>query len=849
MSITTHIEQHAIHSPHSMAVRYQNKKLDYKGLNEQANQLAHYLKSIGITKDSLVAVCFEPNVEIIITLIAILKCGAVYVPIEPTYPQARVDMVINDVNPALIITNLKNAGFFILKSKNESVFVFENSESILTSFSKENLNLDQDENQTAYVIYTSGTTGKPKGVMATYGNLKHYIEVAHHMYGYNSQDVIPAVARFSFSISLFELLSPLYAGGVLLILDREHILNMSQLSLTLSEVTCFHIGPSLLKSILKYIKDQHIDQNQFKNIRHASSGGDLIPPEILEELKHVFINAEIYTIYGCSEISCMGCTYKVSRESILEKTLVGKAFNDMNILLVDENKNKVPPEKVGEIYFSGKGLVKGYMNRPDLDLAKFILIDGTRYYSTGDIGVLNTQEELQILGRKDFQIKINGMRVETSEVEYWLKKNPYVQDSVVVGKELVDGGKKLVAFIVLEPSTYHFSKEEYLCLVETIRNLAFTNLPQYMVPSSIVELIQLPLNHNLKVDHQSLRGENYKALLKVRDAIVKLPQTRTEKEMGELWKKILNIDNVSLDQNFFDQGGQSVSALEFIQQVEDVFGVRLDGMEILRECLETLAYLCDKRSGAFIQKSNVQLSVRPERIETFFFGKEQNLYGVCHYPDKVKDNKAILICPPLGVDHVRTQFVISKLSKTLSRLGYTVFRFDYFGTGNSKGDALQSDCQTWVNNIEEAYQETFTRTNSHDISVVGVRFGATLISASDISLFSKLVFWDPIENGDIYLSNLEKLTKKYFRSFVRFNLGMKKNNDYNDLFGMALSKSAQVQLKSTSLIKTEKTSIIESHSLSQYECGWNELSKISNGIPDFGIVNKLISLIEEEKSV
>ena len=841
------IVQHATRSPYSMAVRYQNKSLNYKCLNEQSNQLAHYLNSIGITKDSLVAVCFEPNVEIVITLIAILKCGAVYIPIDPTYPQARIDTIINDINPSLIITNLKNYEHFVLKSKSQSVFIYENNVTMLASCSKENFYLATDDNQIAYVIYTSGTTGKPKGVMATYGNLKHYIEVSHRKYGYNSQDVIPAIARFSFSISLFELLSPLYAGGVLLIIDREHILNMSQITATLSEVTCFHIGPSLLKSILKYIKDKNINLALFKNIRHASSGGDLIPSEILEQLKLVFANAEIYTIYGCSEISCMGCTYKVPRESTVQKTLVGKAFDDMSVLIIDENKNKVSSGTIGEIYFSGKGLVKGYMNRPELDQDKFILIGNARYYSTGDLGIFNADDDLQILGRSDFQIKINGMRIETSEVEFWLKKNPYVQDLVVGGQELPDGGKKLIAFVVLTQSTHHFTREEYLSLIETIRNLAVFNLPQYMVPSSIVELIHLPLNHNLKIDYQALLSGNYKTLLNEREAIIKLPKTNTEKKFIEFCKEILNTEYISLDQNFFDLGGQSISALEFIQRVEDEFNVRLDGMEILRESLETLTHLCDERRGGFTQEITIKLPVSPDRIETFFFGKGQDLYGVCYYPQKIKKNKAILICHPLGVDHVRTQFIINKLSKNLSKLGHSVFRFDYLGTGNSKGDAQQSDCQIWTSNIEEAYQEIFSRTNSDDISVVGIRLGATLISGTNTSLFSKLIYWDPIEDGSTYLSNLERLTKRYFHSSVKFNFWMKKNNEYDDLLGIALSKNTQVQLKSTSLIKNKKTSIVESHSFQQYECGWDELNKIKNAIPDFGIVKKIISLIEEEK--
>ncbi len=218
--------------------------------------------------------------------------------------------------------------------------------------------------------------------------------------------MIPAIARFSFSISMFELMSPLTAGGTLVVLDRDHVMDPSRMARTLGDITLFHAGPSLLKHLLPYL-DRHHAGEAFANVRHASSGGDLIAPELLATLARIFEHAEIFVIYGSSEIGCMGCTYPVDRAALPARTFVGRPFDDVTVRLLDPAGERVPIGVVGEIHFAGRGVVSGYLDRADLTAERFVARDGERFYGMGDMGrwSLDARGEpwLEILGRNDFR--------------------------------------------------------------------------------------------------------------------------------------------------------------------------------------------------------------------------------------------------------------------------------------------------------------------------------------------------------------------------------------------------------------------------------------------------------------
>jgi amino acid adenylation domain-containing protein len=561
--IYQHIEAHAAAQPTAIALAFKDQQLTYTELNQRANQLAHYLNQIGVGAETPVAVCLEPSLDVAISLLGILKAGGVYVPLEPTYPLERLSAILADTKPQIVLTQthlLPN-----LPAIDVPQFCFDRDGKTLQSLPIQNPDHSIDLDQTAYVVYTSGTTGKPKGVMASHRNLIHYILVAQKKYGFDHHMVMPAIARFTFSITFFELLSPLVAGGKLVILEREHILDFKRLTQTLTNVNVIHASPSLLKKLLAYIKDNGLDTDQFRHFKHVSSGGDMVSADLLETIKQVFATAEIYVIYGCSEVSCMGCTYPALRDRTITKSWVGKPFPNVSVRLYDPCQNLVPIGVVGEIYISGAGVTKGYLNREELTQEKFVEVNGQRFYRTGDLGRLNAEGDLEILGRSDFQIQLRGIRIELGEIETTLRQVPGVREGIVVARELGRSEKSLVAYVVLDPAPNPS--------IEEIRRFLQAKLPDYMVPTVFVVLEAMPLNVNQKVDRRALPLPTVENMGSSGTFLA--PRNVQEQELAEIWETVLGIQPIGVRNSFFELGGDSLLAVQMLLEVEKRWGKNL----------------------------------------------------------------------------------------------------------------------------------------------------------------------------------------------------------------------------------------------------------------------------------
>lgn len=557
------IEIHASRQPEAVALTFQDHSLSYGALNESANRLAHFLKDLGVGPEARVCVCVEPSLYIGIALLGIFKAGGVYVPLDPGYPQDRLTAILEDIQPAVVLTQAHLLP--LLPATAAHIFCFDRDATTIEHLSNENPGIEIGEEQTAYIVYTSGTTGRPKGVMASYRNLRHYISVAQECYGFDRSTVMPAMARFTFSITFFELLNPLVAGGTLVILERDHVLDFKRMAQTLEKLTVIHASPSLLKKLLAYIEDNDMDPQRFEGLRHVSTGGDMVPPDVLESMKRVFRNAEIYVIYGCSEVSCMACTKFVSRDTRVTKTLVGQPFPDVSVRLYDSSENPVAAGVPGEVYICGEGLTKGYLNQPELTGEKFVLIEGKRFYRTGDRGRFDADGNLEILGRTDFQINLNGIRIEPEEIEAVLRQAAGVREGVAAKRELPSGEPGIVAYIVPDQAAP--------AEISALRNFLKTQLPDYMVPSAFVILDALPVNLNQKIDRNALPAPDQSNLWAAENYIE--PQTELERQIADIWDEVLGIGNVGIHNEFFELGGQSLLAAQVIFRLQDLLQLEL----------------------------------------------------------------------------------------------------------------------------------------------------------------------------------------------------------------------------------------------------------------------------------
>lgn len=827
-------ELRASAAPDATALRFQRERLSYRDLNARSNQLARYLGNRGVGAEARVVVCVEPSVDLLVAVLAILKLGAVYVPLDPSYPAARIRAMLDDLQPAVLLTHA---------ALREKLAEFAANTCELDALGEEllalpdgNLGLALEPQSTAYIYYTSGTTGTPKGVMASHSNLAYYLGTAQRRYAFDSADVGLALARFGFSISMFELLSPLIAGGTLVLLERAQVLDFAQLCTALREATFFHAGPSLLRGLLRHVGKHVPDASLFDGIRHASSGGDMVPVEVLEGLRRVFRRAEVFVIYGCSEISCMGTTYPVPRDIPLTRSYVGTPFDGTTVRVVDEELRDVPVGVVGEVLFAGPGVVKGYLNRPELSAEKFRVLGEQRFYRTGDRGRQDGEGRLELVGRADFQLKLGGIRIEPGEIEHHLRRAPGVQNGVVSAREL-GGEKQLIAYVVLEDVAAGDAQSR----AWAIRSYLLQQLPDYMVPNVYVELPVLPLNHNAKLDRNALPPPP-DVPVRIESGIEHALETPMEQRLAALWRAVLHVDRVSRSDNFFDLGGSSLSALQLISLLDRELGVVLDGLTVLRESLELQARLCEPghQNGTC---AHVPAATPPERIESFYFGPADALYGVLHGAGGSAET-AVLVCAPTGHEYLRSHFILQRLARKLAASGIPALRFDYYGCGDSQGQMADATLTRWQQDIVTARQELARRTGAKSILAVGARLGATLLVGAAARLqLSKLVLWDSITDGAQYRAQLLQAQRRYARSLPgsRWRAHFSSRRGATELLGATYSHDALAELSRFQPRDTHGLSI----PVQTLRTGspWLALPELEEMLPDTGISAALSELV------
>ena len=773
-SVSGALAARAASAPHHVAVRYRDQSLTYGLLDQRVNRLAHRLRAAGVDRGQSVMVLLEPELDVPSVLFALLRIGAVYVPLDPQYPTARIEAMLADVRPALVVSRrslIDRLGVRV----SVPVLALDADAASIERASTTPLPDDVAPTAAATIFHTSGTTGRPKGAIATHANLAFFAEAAHERYGHHADDIIPVIARFSFSISVFEIVVPLTAGAAIVILDREHVMDPARMIETLQGVTFFHAGPSLLRTLIAAMRSAGLPPSAFARVRHASSGGDMVPPQLLAELRAQFESAEIFVIYGCSEISCMGCTAEVPRAGTVTRTYVGTPFPQTAVRVLGDQQQPIAPGDPGEVYFAGPGVVAGYLDRPELDAERFLEYEGRRYYRTGDVGRWHEGHGLELLGRVDFQVKIRGMRVECAEVEFHLRQIRGIRDGVVVAREQ-RGEKILAAFVVRDPSAHDAEAWDASSLAATVRRHLSAQLPDYMIPMAIMELPALPLNHNGKVDRLAMpqlpSDEQVGAAARVRP-----PRTPTEQRLASIWSELLKRPYIGRTQNFFELGGDSLLALQVILRAESDLGVTIDGMTLLRESLAEVAATCDARLGQVLS-----VDERSERsddeggdgagIDTFFFGADASLYGVLYHGASTRAKRAVLLCPPIGAEEIRTTFVLTRLARRLASQGVPTMRFDFFGTRDSLGEDHEAHPERWRADILAARRTLIERTGATQLVAIGVRLGATLLMHASTPvdgedpLWENIVVWDPVADGADYVRELERMHARALHSLV-----------------------------------------------------------------------------------
>ncbi len=548
---------HARAQPQALAASFQDHHVTYGELDERSSRLAHALVDRGLAPGQPVAVCMRPGLPVLVAMLAIWKARGIYLPLDPTHPPAHIGRMIEEARPCLALT-VSDVTALIGATPQLHL---DAAESILAGYPGVAPIRAAQLDDPAYLFYTSGTTGRPKGVLANHRNLVQYIHSAARRFGFRAQDVFCSLARITFSISLFELVSPLCCGASLRIVGRDEVLSPERLRLALEPVTVLHAGPSLLGSLFRHLRGAPAALRTLPAMRHASSGGDMVPPAIMAEMKAVFPNAELFVIYGCTEVSCMGTTFAIPRDAVVSRSFVGQPFANMTLRVLDARRNPVPFGVVGEICFAGDGVVPGYLDQPALTAQKFVPIDGLRYYQTGDMGRLHPDGQLEILGRRDFQVQLRGIRIELAGIEQTVIGQGLAAQCAVVARSFGADDVRLVAFVVSPTESG----------IGAFRRRLGAELPDDMLPQALVVLDALPVTANGKLDRAALQT------MPLPDTAAgsgpAAPTGGLERQIAEIFAGVLRRPVPDVDENFFDMGGDSLLGVVVLEEIRRLTGV------------------------------------------------------------------------------------------------------------------------------------------------------------------------------------------------------------------------------------------------------------------------------------
>jgi amino acid adenylation domain-containing protein len=449
-------EARAAQTPEATALIFQGQKLTYGELNRRANQLARHLRSAGVGPEVLVGIMMQRSFDVVVGILAVLKAGGAYLPLDPEYPRDRLAFMLKDSAAHVLLTQ-EELLELLPEQQIESICIDSDSPAI-TVYSEENLERISAAEDLAYIIYTSGTSGTPKGVMINHGNLTNSLLASQIHFEIAAADVFPCIASFSFDISIFELLSPLLAGGATHLFRKQDVLDQEKFAELLEDATFVHLMPFLMSHFLDYVKEKGI-ANRYR-IRKLFVGGDVVTADLLRKMKEVFPLAQRYIGYGPTEGAIMCTNYKVAHDETVPGDIIGRPLANMNVRLYDKQGQLVPIGVAGEIYLGGQSVARGYLGHPELTAEKFVVIDGERFYRTGDLARYLEDGNLEFIGRADQQVKIRGYRVETEEIESVLGEHDGVKECVVMARADRPGEKQLVAYVVPEGSAANTARAD-----------------------------------------------------------------------------------------------------------------------------------------------------------------------------------------------------------------------------------------------------------------------------------------------------------------------------------------------------------------------------------------------------
>ena len=583
-------EQQVVRTPEAVAVQYEDEQLTYAQLNARTNQLAHRLRGLKdeagaalVVPDARVAICVERSLEMVVGLLGILKSGAAYVPVDPEYPQDRIAYVLQDAGAKVLLTQShlrdglpavkavvsgsdgSNSGtVHVLLLDDESTYAGEPEENIGRQ------ETGQTSGNLAYVIYTSGSTGLPKGVMNEHRGVVNRLCWMPEGFRIGVEDRVLQKTAFGFDVSVWEFFWTLLNGARLVMAQPGGHRDPQYLIRTITEqgITMVDFVPSMLQVFL-----DGLPQGACTSVRHVFSGGEELSLPLQRLCQQKLPASRLHHMYGPTEAAVDATHWACDATQQQGRVPIGRPIANTQIYILDGQGQPVPVGVSGEIHIAGDGVARGYLNRPELTAERFVRDPfsedaDARMYRTGDLGRWRSDGAIEYLGRNDFQVKIRGLRIELGEIEAKLLEQPQVREAVVLAREDGAGDRRLVAYVTARVDGASAGDAGQALDVEVLREQLKAVLPGYMVPSAFVVLQEMPLTPNGKVDRKALPAPDLSAL---QTGAYEAPRDELQEFIASVWGRVLGIDRVGINDNFFDAGGNSLSLI----RVHDMLETRL----------------------------------------------------------------------------------------------------------------------------------------------------------------------------------------------------------------------------------------------------------------------------------
>ncbi len=813
------IERMVRNTPTSVAVEYGDISLSYEEIWARAGKIANAVLRAGLGPKPLVGVMVERTENLVSILLGVWRAGGTFVPLDPAYPLDRLQYMVTHSAIRLVLSQDIHMGALQI----EGVDYLDIAKILATASTAIAASVIRDPKDLAYVIYTSGSTGKPKGVKVPQHTLVNFLcSMQKQGPGITAADHMLAITTISFDIAELELWLPLISGARTVIVDRATSIDGMALIKLVKEkkITFIQATPGTWRLLLcsEWAGDPKLK---------ALCGGEALPKELADEILSRV--GTLWNVYGPTETTVWSTIDQVGPGPIT----IGKPLGNQLTYILDANGSWAPRGVVGELWLGGDGVTDGYFGRDDLTVERFVPNTFTgkgNIYKTGDLVRLRQDGRIEFVGRNDFQVKVRGYRIELGEVQYALAQHPSVRQCVVVVKNTSPGDAQLVAYYSLKPG----KKAKPAELKDAMKG----HVPDYMLPGYFMELGEMPLTNNGKVNVKALPEPEAFAQGASSENEFLPPKTDGEIYLARLWAELLGVSRVSKKDQFVDLGGSKFLAIKAAHRIKKDRGTQLSPKLLLTKNLEELA--TDLGANLALVAAEASDGSHDVVGQPFFFGDPgKQKFGFMHEGHR-SANFAVLICPPLGQEYMRTHWMTRNICAALNRKGLPVMRFDFYGQGDSAGTPEVARLGDLCDSIVEAAEELRARTGVREIKIVAFRAAGLIVDQvrERLGLCTKVIVVDPILSGREYLDGLRTTQNRRWSNHP-FKKKSIKTLEQEELLGCLRSTEWVREMEGIKV--NEKSQIVALSPIAAV--GWGDYRRLEQVWMSPDVIRKILSVL------